>query len=430
MRLNYKFIIGFAFVATAAVFGNPLSATAQTTREEMLADLNKTGGVYYAYPVSESLNTPAPKGYKPFYVSHYGRHGSRYLISDNDYKSVAKILHKANDNKALTQLGIDVMQRLDSLMVETDMRGGDLTPLGVRQHRGIAERMMTAYPEVFKGSKDISARSTLVVRCVLSMDAFCERLKEINPGLNITRESSQRYMDYLCHHSDEGNAWRDDRANYKELYRKFEESHTNPDRMMQAIFSDPQFVEKEVNPHDFMWGMYWIASGMQDTETKLSFYDVFTPEELFDLWQCFNFRFYAGDGNFAGSNGLIIDNAKPLIKNMIESADAAIADGNTAAALRFGHDGNLIPLAARLHLEDCDIAESDPDKFYEAFSDWKIAPMAGNVQLVFFRDEKHPDRPVLVKFMLNEREKRIPIETDTFPFYRWEDVKAFYSDCM
>ena len=62
----------------------PAMAVAQTAKDEIFNDLNKAGGVYYAYPVSTVEQTPAPKGYEPFYVSHYGRHGSRYLIADND----------------------------------------------------------------------------------------------------------------------------------------------------------------------------------------------------------------------------------------------------------------------------------------------------------------------------------------------------------
>lgn len=403
-----------------------LPCIAQSSKEETLADLNRTGGVYYAYPVTESRNTPAPKGYQPFYVSHYGRHGSRYLISDNDYKQVADKLHEADRAGALTPLGRDVMQCVDSVIKETHLRAGDLSPLGVRQHRGIAERMYSAYPQVFADDAVLSARSTLVVRCVLSMDAFCERLKELNPRLDITRESSQRYMNYLCHHSDESNAWRDDPNNFKEEYRKFEESHTNPDRLMSTLFNDPKYIARCVNPNELMWGLYWIASGMQDIETDIDFYDIFTPDELYDLYQCFNYRFYAGDGNYLPSDGLIIYNAAPLLENIITSADDAIASGKPGATLRFGHDGNLIPLAALMHMEDCDLAVENPDEFDSAFSVWKIAPMACNVQLIFFRDPNHPDKDVLVKFMLNEEEKRIPVDTDIFPFYRWEDVKRYY----
>ena len=64
-----------ACVALAAA----LPAAAQTTKEEMLASPEKTAGVYYAYPAPESTDhyTKAPKGYTPFYISHFGRHGSR-----------------------------------------------------------------------------------------------------------------------------------------------------------------------------------------------------------------------------------------------------------------------------------------------------------------------------------------------------------------
>ena len=399
-------------------------AFSQTTKEEMLSDLDKTASVYYAYPVKESHNTPAPKGYKPVYISHFGRHGSRYLISTADYTRLRDIFHKAKDSDALTPLGEDVMLRIDSVLIEADGRGGDLAPLGVRQHRDIAERMFKAYPEVFKGNTPISARSTLVVRCVLSMDAFCERLKELNPGLNITRESSQRYMPYLCYWSPESGEKDKSLAEEK---RKFEEKMTRPDRLLSSLFSDPEFVRKNVNPHDFMWGLYYLASGMQDIETDLSFYDIFTPEELFDLWQAFNFRFYTSAGNFPGNDGLMIDNAKYLLQNFIDSADEALASDSPSATLRFGHDNDLIRFAGILEFENAVGQEADPDKAYEAFADYKIAPMAGNVQLVFFSNPKDKSAPVLVKFMLNEEEQRLPIPTDSWPFYRWDDVKAFYS---
>ena len=54
--------------------------------------------------------------------------------------------------------------------------------------------------------------------------------------------------------------------------------------------------------------MYWIAVGMQDIETRVSFYDIFTAKELFDLWQCVNYRFYMGNANPLASNGLVMAN--------------------------------------------------------------------------------------------------------------------------
>ena len=59
-----------------------LSAVAQSKYD-------RWGGVYYAYHAPEDAKlTPAPEGFRPFYISHYGRHGSRWLPSDSRYEWV------------------------------------------------------------------------------------------------------------------------------------------------------------------------------------------------------------------------------------------------------------------------------------------------------------------------------------------------------
>lgn len=408
----------------------PVAAFAQTAKEEIFADLNKAGGVYYAYPVNTVERTETPKGYEPFYISHYGRHGSRYLIADNDYLWVLQLMRDANEAGALTPLGLDALDRVEQVWLEAEGRGGDLSPLGVKQHRGIAERMFRTFPEVFEGKVDISARSTIVMRCAMSMDAFCERLKELNPELNITREASNRYMCYMNYHSPESNEFNAPDGPWQEEYRKFEVSHTHGDRLVSTLFSDSLWVVRNVDPHKVMWGFYWLAVGMQDIETRVSFMDLFEPQELFDLYQSFNYRFYVGDSNYPGSHGMLLDNAKPLLRNVVESADAVIASGKTGATLRFGHDGNLIPFTGLLGLKDCYNSVENPAEFYKYFVSYKISPMAGNVQIIFFRNKKNHD-DIIVKFMLNEREISIPqLETDMFPFYRWSSVRNYFETIL
>lgn len=60
---------------------------------------------------------------------------------------------EAQQQNALTELGNDVLKRLELLWQEVEGHGSDLTPLGVRQHQGIAERMYYAFPEVFTDNK-------------------------------------------------------------------------------------------------------------------------------------------------------------------------------------------------------------------------------------------------------------------------------------
>lgn len=423
---KFNFVMKTLFFALFAA-ASALVCSAQTTREEMAADPNKTGGVYFAYPSQTADNTPAPKGYKPFHVSHYGRHGSRYLISDNDYTRIADLLHKAKEANAITADGIDLMTRLDSLMLESAGRGGDLSPLGRRQHHAIADRMLSNYPDVFTDNSHITARSTLVPRCILSMASFCESLKENNPSLSIDMESSNRYMPYLCHSTKESDHFNSDKEWWHEVYRKFEQAHTNPDRLVSQIFNNKEFVERYVNPHDFIWGVYWLASDAQNTEGKISFYDFLTSDELFDLWQCFNSVFYAKHANYTPANGVHLQNAANLLNNIIITADEAIASDQPSAALRFGHDGNVVPLVALMGINGHDVQIDRPEDFYKGWCDWKVSPMAANIQLIFFRNpkDKNPDN-VLVKILHNEREAKVPVPTDNWPFYRWADLKAYF----
>lgn len=401
-----------------------LGVKAQTTFEEISADLNKAGGVYLAYPTVETTQTPAPKGYKPFYVSHYGRHGSRYLLGDRDYQWIIQLMEKAETVNGLTPLGHDVLKRLNMVWEEAQGRAGDLTPLGVRQHQGIAERMSKNFPEVFRGKRHVSARSTVVYRCAMSMVAFGDRLKQLNPQLDMSYEMSEKYMSYLNYHSARSNAFTHGKKGpWVEEYRKFEEAQVHPDRLVSTLFSNADFIRCEVNPSELMWGLYWIAVDMQDMETPVSFFDLFTAKEMFDLWQCVNYRFYMGNANPLASNGIVMANAKSLVENILESADAAIKDRSIAATLRFGHDGNVIPLLALLQIENFDVAVAGPAEVYKHWCDFKATPMASNVQIVFF-ENKAGD--ILVKFMHNENEVHVPVKTDQWPFYHWNDVKEYY----
>ena len=401
-----------------------LGVSAQTTFEEISADLNKAGGVYLAYPKVEAKQTPAPKGYKPFYVSHYGRHGSRYLLGDRDYLWIIQLMQKADSVNGLTPLGKDVLKRLTLVWQEVQGRAGDLTPLGVRQHQGIAERMTKNFPEVFRGKRSVSARSTVVYRCAMSMAAFGDRLKGLNPQLDISYEMSEKYMSYLNYHTDRSNAFtHGEKGPWVEEYRKFEEQQVKPDRLVNTLFSNADFIRCEVNPKNLMWGLYWIAVDMQDIETPVSFYDIFTAREMFDLWQCVNYRFYIGNANPLASKGIVMANAKSLVENIIESADAAIKDHSIAATLRFGHDGNVIPLLALLQIENFDVAVAGPSEVYKYWCDFKATPMASNVQIVFFENKKGD---VLVKFLHNEKEVHIPVKTDNWPYYHWNEVRDYY----
>ena len=59
-------------------------------------------GVYGVYGDVVPEIADAPEGYEPVYLSHYGRHGSRYILHDTQYVFVAQVLEKADADGKLT----------------------------------------------------------------------------------------------------------------------------------------------------------------------------------------------------------------------------------------------------------------------------------------------------------------------------------------
>lgn len=171
-------------------------------------------------------------------------------------------------------------------------------------------------------------------------------------------------------------------------------------------------------------GLYWIASDMQDVELPLSFYDLFEKEELFGIWQSVNYRMYICNANAPVNQRAAPKSAKSLLKNIIESADRAIREGTPCATLRFGHDTNLIRLLALMQVEGCSNQETDPDRYYLAWQDFRVSPMGANLQLIFFKNKQGE---VIVKLLHNENEVKLPIDSPIAPYYKWETVKAFYN---
>ena len=85
---------------------------AQTSKAELRAHMELASGNYCNYPTPSGNVTPAPAGYEPFYVSHYGRHGARYMTDDDAYKYVIGKMDTAQVRGWLTDKGKEVLQRV------------------------------------------------------------------------------------------------------------------------------------------------------------------------------------------------------------------------------------------------------------------------------------------------------------------------------
>ncbi len=405
-----------------------LTSFAQTAKEEIYADILKSGSNYMAYQAPTKALTKAPKGYEPFYMSHYGRHGSRWLINENDYTSVIRVFRRANELGKLTPLGKEALAKLERFIPTTKGRLGELSDIGEQQHHGIGRRMTENFPEIFSGKDaEVDARSTVVVRCILSMTAECEELTAFNPKMKMHNDVSESFQYYLNHNFSQ--RLRDASRDRGSIVDEYKKKYTHPERFCRALFNDESYWnDEDFRPRSFMRAVFNVITNMQSHGNGEDMWNLFTTEECYDLWKIVNIDWYLGYGAAPQTGGIMQFNQADLLHNIIETTDTIMASKTfkNGATLRFGHEVCVMPLACLLELDSCGRQVQDLDHLEDYWVNYRIYPMACNIQLVFYRSKKQKDAPILVKALLNEKEATLPVPTDQYPYYKWEDLRAYY----
>lgn len=411
-----------------AVLAATLCTTAQTARQDFAKDIHYSASNYLAYPGPRQAKlTPAPKGKKPFYISHYGRHGSRYLINPKQYDNPYRVLQKADSLGKLTPLGRDVLRRLKLIREEAAGRYGELTQLGAEQHRQIARRMFERFPEVFEGEARIDAKSTVVIRCILSMENALQQLVALNPKLRIRHDASEHDMWYMNYQDQLLRSQAMDSA-VQAKYRAYADRYENNDRLMTQLFNDTAYVRRHVNPIRLNVDLFKIASNIQSTELRhtLTLYDLFNDDEVYCNWKKENAWWYIAYGPSTVSGGNQPYTQRNLLRRIIEEADSCLRLYKPGATLRFGHETMVMPLTCLLNLNGFGYATDDFDSLERhGWINYRVFPMAANLQFVFYRRDVN-DKDVLVKVLLNENEATLPLKSNIAPYYRWKDVREFY----
>ena len=406
---------------------SPLKA--QTVRDLIIQKPAYASCNYDTYPDSIPDNlTPSPEGKKPFYISHYGRHGSRYISSRTGFDTPFRMIAHADSVDELTPTGRRVLEEMKFIMADTEGRWGELTRYGREQHRNIARRMIERFPEVFSNDARVSCISTVVPRCIESMGAAMMQMKQLNPKLRITMEASQRNQWYMNHQN------RNLRRNYmtpeaKKAYDAYTASRLGNSRLMELIFKNPDIVKEIVDEEYFNYYLMKMGLFQQNTHLKQHTYlqDLFLTDELYQMWQIDNALWYIQHGACKLNGGKQPTSQIPLLRQLIADADSCILLDKPGAQLRFGHETVLLPLVCLMGINGYDLATDNLDEL-EAKGWWcsSVFPMGANLQFIFYRSSPK-DKDVLVKVLLNEQEATLPIATDCAPYYHWADVRSY---CM
>lgn len=398
-------------------------------RAQILEEPGKAGGNHRMYPFGPYSCAPAPEGYRPVYISHYGRHGARYTTSASKFDLVAAMLEKGKEEGILTALGEDLYRSYMPVYPLLKGHEGDLTLKGQEQHRELARRMLKAYPGVFQDGH-VDARASNSPRAIISMMAFCMELEKDVPGIRTDFASDASDAPFtvlqtggfptlqqlfgMLQSPEFGKAYMEATA----------ATGFDPEQYLQKLFTSTAPLEECGKLPDLVSALFEVYTIEDCLDFSIPFPELYTEEEIFRQWEITNFFGVILFKNNPYTRGVIPAYAWPLLENIILRADEDLASGDVDVRLRFGHDTIVGPAMGLLGIGGWgDDAGADLSLWKYRFQSWNI-PMASNLQFIFYRNDAGN---VLVRLMYNEKDQVLPLKDQSLaPYYNWEDFKAHY----
>ena len=384
----------------------------------------------HSYEFLPVHDTRAPQGYQAFYISHYGRHGSRSDWAGNFlYGQVVDVLKKAREEGvALTPAGDSLLTAATFILEKYDGMDGRLTRRGVREHARLAQRMYDRFPEVFtQGSKQIRAVSSTSPRCLVSMNGFTARLQAIMPDLDMDLDTGEKFMEYISKAETDTISLRTREA----LAARYGGNGMMPptqdkETVFRNLFRNPEAGKALVeNPDLFQYCIYAVAKVAEANDINDNLFRFLPFDAVYQFHESNFLSAYLNQCNSELNGDLRMPRAKDLVDVIVRQADEVIAGTRPLSAdLCFGHDWPFLGLASFLGLEGIGDRLSVDEAAARWMASWNC-PFAANLQIIFYRS-REASAPVLVKFLVNERETALPaLKAVEGPYYRWDDVKAF-----
>lgn len=410
-----------------AIVAFAVTAKAQTVRDIIEKTPSYASCNYHTYPDSiTAVLTPSPAGKKPFYISHYGRHGSRYISNRAGYETPYVMMQHADSLDELTAVGKHVLYEMNSIMRNTEDRWGELTGYGKRQMENIGQRMVRNFPEVLCPGANVKCVSTIVPRCIESMGSIAMKMLQECPQLNITMEASKRNQWYMNYQD------RKLSRNYmtpeaQKAYDAYIKPRMGNTRLMELIFQNPDIVKEFVDEEFFNYYLMKMALFQYNISYNRNprLIKLFNTDEFYSMWQVDNALWYIQHGACKLNGGRQPYTQRYLLRQLIADADSCIKLDKPGAQLRFGHETVLLPLVCLIGVNGFDLQTSNLDEL-EAKGWWcsSVFPMGSNIQFIFYRSNPK-DRDVLFKVLINEAEATLPIKTDCAPYYHWNDFRKY-----
>ena len=409
-------------ILAALFFGAALSYSQETPPPEVVAllkeDPDRCGVNLHVYEFDPIVDTRPPRGYKPFYISHYGRHGTRSESSGDSYLYVITRLEKADSLGILTEEGKSLLSEARAVYEAYDGREGRLTPRGQREHKQLAERMYKRFSGVFRnGSGNVRVQSSIVPRCLVSMASFIAELSACNPKLQYNIVSDNIQQPLLTN-----GASKEQKSKVNKMVRPLSKADVDTVQILSRLFTDPEAGREVIGPVDRFQRRICSTAKMSDNfDLEADMFRHLGTDVIYRYFDATNRHIYLTQCNSVEFGDVRMPRVEKIVEAMAQQADEAIASGSVAADLRFGHDWPFLAMVCYLGLEGVGDRMSMDEIPYKWFGPQYVC-LACNLQMVFYRSRK--GGPVLVKFLVNEKETLLrgltPVQG---PYYDWSLVR-------
>lgn len=389
----------------------------------LLSGQGRLAGVCAMYETPREERLYLPEGYEPWVISHYGRHGARFLTSQNLYDSVYDVFFQEASKDNLTEYGAEVYDKLLSIKPYIDGNAGALTRKGEEQHRRIAARMKRSFRSVFKDDPQISAVSSTAPRCVRSMEVFCEALKSGPIEMRSDSADLRILNPFACLEPCDAVNYTSE-ASWKPYFRSYCDELIDTSPFEVKLFKSG-YSSSTMSLGTFEARLFNIIQNLPCLDFKSpSFSGLFSESEKNVLWERDNINCYLQSAYGFPGNDRKYSVCYPLLEDMILSADKDLRSQRPSVRLRFGHDMTLNGLLTLMGVEGWNTRAESYAQIKNVFQNWRM-PMAGNVQMVLYKNVSEDSR-LLVRFFLNEKAIALPLPPVGDRLYEWREFKELY----
>lgn len=411
----------FFIVVFAVVLGSyTASAQQYDVLEQVANDWRKMSAMEGPHRFDGTDISKAPKGYEPVYISHYGRHGSRYASSSSTYVKLQEILSDGHNARVLTDIGEKFYELFKDFVDVPLTNTGDIVPLGFEQHKMISDIVYDNFAKVFADGRKVNAIASTSQRCIVSMASFCANLKGRNPGIDLFMDSNHASMTIVAPPSAPSALRRNfvgpKESTGLESVESFGRRIVDLDALNARLFKVPTFIDNyEGGIYAFSKVLFSFLTGYRNYCDEPIFDFVLTKEQMVTLWEANNFDSFTYDTE---ARYRMI----PLLEDIIAKADVALGDPSIAADLRFGHDYIAEAFTCLINANSVGTIPSRADEVKEWFQSYNIC-MATTLLFVFYKNKAGD---VIFKLVWNEHDANLPQLTPvTGCYYRWSDFKTW-----